>query len=223
MTLSPNRVRRIYDRIGRFQETQGFYEHAALDALVGHRDFGAAHHLVEIGCGTGTFARRLLDQHLPPHATYLGIELSPKMADIARDRLAPHAARAEVIVADAAVAWPVAANGADRVVANYVFDLLDPEATSALLDHISAALRAEGLLCAVSLTSVPNGAAHVTATVWTALWRWRPALTGGCRPISLGDTLDHLGWSFRHRDVVTAWTLSSEVVIAQPAATPAAG
>ncbi len=216
MALSPDSTRRIYDRVGRLQDTQGFYEHAALDDLVSHGDFGAAQRVVEIGCGTGKFARDLLDHHLPGDATYLGIELSQKMARIAHDRLAPHPDRAAVDVADAATDWPAAATGADRVVANYVFDLLDTETTATLLNHVAAALSSSGVLCAASLTTAPHGAARLTAAAWTAVWRFRPTLTGGCRPISLGATLEDLGWSLQHRNVVTAWTLSSEVVVAQP-------
>ena len=216
MALSPDRVRRVYDRIGRLQDTQAFYEDAAIDDLIANSDLGNAHRVIEIGCGTGRLARRLLDRQLPADATYLGVELSPKMAELTRDRLRPHLARSAVTLTDAVNAWPEAADRADRVIATYLFDLLDASATTALLDHIAQCLVSGGLLCAVSLTDGSHGLTRAVSRLWTAVWRRRPGLVGGCRPVQLADTLTGLGWALRHHTTVTAWALTSEIVVAQP-------
>ena len=214
--LAPESVRRVYDRIGRLQDTQSFYEDAAIDDLVAHSDLRSARRVVEVGCGTGRVAQRLLDRHLGPEATYLGLDLSPRMAALATERLRPHANRCSVEVVDAARAWPSEANGADRVVATYVFDLLGEAATTDLLDHIGRSLAPDGLLCAVGLTDGRRGIARLVSRAWTALWRRRPGLVGGCRPIRLAETLTDAGWQIQHQRTVTAWTLTSEIVIAGP-------
>ncbi len=43
MALSADRVRRFYDRLGRLQDTQAFYEDAAIDDLIAHSDLEHAH------------------------------------------------------------------------------------------------------------------------------------------------------------------------------------
>ncbi len=220
--LAPESVRRVYDRIGRLQDTQSFYEDPAIDELVAHSALGSARRVVEVGCGTGRLAQRLLDRHLPPEATYLGVELSPRMAALATERLRPYAARCTIEVADAARALPTEDRTADRVLATYVFDLLDDPATTAMLAQVERSLAPDGLLCAVGLTDGPGGIAHAVSRAWTALWRWRPALVGGCRPIQLAEALAHAGWQIRYRQTVTAWTLTSEIVIAGPPRPPAA-
>ena len=86
--LDRGQVRAFYDRFGARQDAQAFYEDAALTELVLHADFEAAGRVYELGCGTGRFARRLLERHLPDGATYLGVDLSATMVELARGRLA---------------------------------------------------------------------------------------------------------------------------------------
>jgi tRNA G46 methylase TrmB len=56
VALSPEQARRIYDRIGRAQDWQRFYEDAATAELAAHASFGDARAVFELGCGTGRFA-----------------------------------------------------------------------------------------------------------------------------------------------------------------------
>src|SRR5438876_11499939 len=73
--LTSEQVRRVYDRIGRAQDWQRFYEDAATADLAARAGFDAAHSVVELGCGTGRFAAGLLARHLPEDAGYVGIDL----------------------------------------------------------------------------------------------------------------------------------------------------
>ena len=127
--LTPEQARRVYDRIGRAQDWQRFYEDAATAELVAHADFDTAHAVVELGCGTGRFAAALLAGYLPADASYVGVDLSPRMVALASDRLGPWRHRAAVTLVDGGATLPAADGGADRFVANYVFDLLGPEET----------------------------------------------------------------------------------------------
>ena len=71
--LNQEKLRQFYDHFGAKQDAQGFYEDAALDALVQLGGFEGAQSVFEIGCGTGKFADRLLTRYLPPTAKYVGI------------------------------------------------------------------------------------------------------------------------------------------------------
>src|SRR5271157_5204312 len=70
--FTPDDARRFYDRFGSRQDTQGFYENPAFDDLVKHADFEHARSVLEFGCGTGSFARRLLETVVPADARYIG-------------------------------------------------------------------------------------------------------------------------------------------------------
>jgi hypothetical protein len=94
--LTSEQARQVYDRIGRAQDWQRFYENAATADLVAHAGFDAAHSIVELGCGTGRFAAGLLTRHLPADASYVGVDLSPRMVALASERLRPWRDRARV-------------------------------------------------------------------------------------------------------------------------------
>lgn len=215
MALSPEQARRIYDRIGRAQDWQRFYEDAATAELVAHARFDDARAVFELGCGTGRFAARLLAEHLPPAATYFGVDVSPRMVTLATERLGPWRDRATATAADGTDRVPVPDASVDRFVSNYVFDLLSPEAAAAALDEAHRVLPPGGLLCAAGLTPAERGLARLVSRAWKGVWMRRPTLVGGCRPIRLADALAPARWDVRHRCVVTAWGIASEAVVAR--------
>ena len=212
--LTSEQARRVYDRIGRAQDWQRFYEDAATGDLVAHAGFDAAHSIVELGCGTGRFAAGLLARHLPADAGYVGVDLSPRMVALASDRLRPWRDRTRVSLIDGGATVPAADGAADRFVANYVFDLLGPEQTRATLSEARRVLSPGGLLCTAGLTFGESGIARFVSRAWTGVWARRPELVGGCRPVRLVDALDPSQWDLRHQRTVVAWGVASEVVIA---------
>ena len=214
--LTSEQARRVYDRIGRAQDWQRFYEDAATADLVAHAGFDAAHSIVELGCGTGRFAAGLLSRHLPADASYVGVDLSPRMVALASERLRPWRDRARVSLVDGDATVPAADGTADRFVANYVFDLLGPEETGASLADARRVLEPGGLLCTAGLTFGESGIARLVSRSWTGVWTRRPELVGGCRPVRLVDALDPAAWDVRHRGTVVAWGIASEIVIAAP-------
>ena len=56
MPLTAEQARRVYDRIGCAQDTQAFYEDAAVIRLAQLGAFERARSVFELGCGTGRFA-----------------------------------------------------------------------------------------------------------------------------------------------------------------------
>ena len=69
--LDHSAARAYYDRFGKKLDSQSFYEDPALDELIAHANFGEARSVFEFGCGTGKFAARILESHLPSPAGYL--------------------------------------------------------------------------------------------------------------------------------------------------------
>lgn len=125
--LGTSEVRAFYDRLGKKQDTQGFYENPALDDLVAHASFAEAENVFEFGCGTGRFAAHLLDGLLPSSATYLGFDLSSTMVKLAKSKLAPYSTRAQILLANGTIKFPLPDNSVDRVVSTYVLDLLSED------------------------------------------------------------------------------------------------
>jgi ubiquinone/menaquinone biosynthesis C-methylase UbiE len=216
VSLTPEQARAAYDRIGAFQDWQRFYEDPATRALVTQAAFGDARAVVEVGCGTGRFAAQLLAEHLPPDATYLGLDVSPVMVKLARDRLQSWGARARVRLVDGGAHLPVANGRADRVVANYVLDLLAPEHAADLLEDVHRVLRRDGVLALAALSEGVSPSTRAVSRAWRTVWRRWPQLVGGCRPVDAAAWLAADRWEMKHREVVCAWGVCSEVLVAKP-------
>lgn len=214
--LTPSEARAYDDKFGKKQDSQGFYENPALDDVITPAEFHKAGSVVEFGCGTGKLAARLLADHLPPRATYLGRDVSPVMVDLAARRLRPFAERAELACTDGAVRLPTSDEAVDRVVCTYVLDILSKEAIKVFLAESRRVLRPDGQLCLASLTEGVAPISRMVSRLWSFVFRLRPALVGGCRPIRLVDRLTRGDWDIGHRSVVTPFGIPSEVLVLQP-------
>lgn len=215
--LDHDRARAVYDRIGAAQDTQGFYERPALDALMRHADFEHARAVFEFGCGTGRLASRLLEHHLPPEARYHGIDLSTTMVRLARRRLARFGERASVVQCDGTPRLDVPDGTVDRCLSTYVLDLLPEPEIRIFLEDARRALAPHGRLCLVGLTAGAHGLPRLVTHLWTRLQRMAPALVGGCRPIELRAFVTAPAWRIEHAEVITSWAVPSEILVASPA------
>jgi ubiquinone/menaquinone biosynthesis C-methylase UbiE len=110
--------------------------------------------------------------------------------------------------------FPVADQSVDRVVANYVLDLLSDTDIRQLIAEARRVLRPGGKLCLVSLTHGVNVTSRLVIALWSTIFRISPSLVGGCRPIELAAYLDQDIWSIDHRQVVTPYGIASEVLVA---------
>ncbi len=208
-------IRRYYDRIGRGQVTQAFYEDPATERLLQHGDWERADAVIELGCGTGRFAEKLLRGRLPPAASYRGFDLSGRMIDLATARLRAWADHASAQQTDGEPPLPVGDGAADRFVATYVLDLMSRDEAQHWLAEAQRVLAPGGLLCLVCITQGTGRISRFVSDTWTSIWRRRPTLVGGCRPIELLDLLPGKDWAVAQREVVTAWAVASEVVLAR--------
>jgi len=215
-TLTVDEARAFYDRFGAKQDRQAFYERPALAALVANARFGDAQFVFEFGCGTGSFAATLLQNHLSPSCRYLGIDISSTMVRLASERLAQYAPRASAVLASADPVLPLANASADRFIATYVLDLLSESAAIETLDEARRVLGPGGLLCLAGITHGVTATSKAIMSVWQSLFARNPNLVGGCRPTRLNNLLPIEQWGIRYHDTVESWGVASEVVVAFP-------
>ena len=212
--LDARAAARVYDRIGKLQDTQGFYESPAIADMVAHARLDGATRVLEVGCGTGSFAEELLTEHLPPDAHYTGIDVSTRMVELSTQRLERFGERAEIRQVDGTESWT--ADGADefdRVVAIYVLDILSPQDLDRFFAEAARVLATDGLLAITSLTKAEDGVAGLVSSAWLGLWKLSPYVTGGCRPLEL-DVPD--GWRTVHDATVISWGVASRTLVLSP-------
>jgi len=214
-TVSAAEASRIYDRIGKAQDTQAFYEDRTTAELVAHLDLASAQSLFEFGCGTGRFAEDLLAHHLPGTATYRGVDVSPVMVRLARERLASFSPRASVRLTEGAPPTDEPSESCDRFVSNFVLDLLSPQDIDSVIREAHRMLRPGGLVGLSSLTFGFTTASRIVSWTWLKIHALRPSLVGGCRPLELLDALPEKTWTVRHRARVAPLGISLEAVVAE--------
>ena len=214
-TLSHTEARAFYDRLGARQDSQAFYEDASTRILLRHGSFESARSVLEFGCGTGRFAEELLERYMLPDSGYLGLDASATMVDLATKRLGRFGSRAAVRQTEGEPRIDLPSGSVDRVVSNFVLDLLSEEDIASFLAEAHRVLTPGGLLALVSLTRPFNGTSRVVMTVWRLLFALRPALVGGCRPIGLIERFPPDRWQVRHHERVVRFGIPSEALVVE--------
>jgi ubiquinone/menaquinone biosynthesis C-methylase UbiE len=216
--LSYQQSKAFYDRFGKKQDWQSFYEDVATGALIRNGEFLNASAVLEFGCGTGRFGERLLEGHLPPNARYVGIDISDTMVALAKERLARFGARAEVYLTDGSPQLDFGAATFNRFVSNYVLDLLTFEDIRTVLQEAWRILSEGGLLGLTSLTHGFTAMSRVVENIWTTMHAIRPMLVGGCRPINLLEFATEPRWRLRCDDKFSKYGVPSEILVAEKVA-----
>ena len=214
--LTHEQAQAFYNRMGKKQDWQAFYEAKATHELIAHASFETAQAVFEFGCGTGAFAERLLATHLSPEAQYVAVDSSTTMIRLAQARLARFSSRVEVQQTDGSFPFDASSGTYNRFVSTYVADLLSAADIAEVLSEAHRLLRPEGLLCLVSLTQGPTWFSRLVTGLWTGIHRLEPSLVGGCRPLELQMLLPAFGWQLVSVNVVTAFGIPSEIVVAKP-------
>jgi ubiquinone/menaquinone biosynthesis C-methylase UbiE len=221
--LSHRQTAAFYDRLGRKQDWQDFFEREAIEALLRNGRFETARSVLELGCGTGKFAEGLLDRHLPSDARYVGVDISRTMRGIAAQRLERFGERAVIVATDGAPRFDLAHDSFDRFVSNYVLDLLSLDDIRGFLEEARRVLVEAGLIGLTSLTHGFTLPSRIVEAVWTRVHAKRPSLVGGCRPIHLAGLAHEPSWRHRYHARIVSWGVPSEVLVAEKRPEPSAG
>ena len=214
-TLTHTEARTFYNRLGRRQDWQSFYEGLAVEMLLTEGRFEQAARVFEFGCGTGALARTLLNAHLPVTAEYVGVDVSQTMIGLTKARLDPFGDRVQVILTDGALAFPHPDGSFDRFISTYVLDLLSERDIERVLDEAYRLLSRDGLLCLISLTHGLTPLSRLIEKGWLAVHRWNPVRVGGCRPLQLSPFLTPQRWKVTLDQQLTSYGLASEILIAR--------
>ena len=215
-TLTPEQAEKYYDNFGAKQDSQGFYEDKPIGIMVQEGDFEKAEKIFEFGCGTGKKASELFTNKLSNSCTYTGQDISDTMVELAHKNLEEWKERVTVRKTDGSTTLPEGDNSFDRFYSTYVLDLLPVEKTKEILQEAKRVLRPEGKLCLVGITTGKNLRSKIVSKGWGFIFRLRPSLVGGCRPINLTKYINDSDWTILFHKKVTAKLIASEILIATP-------
>ena len=207
------RVVALYDRVGSFADFTAFYVDAAVDRLTELASMREAACIVEVGGGTGRYAERLLQHSLRADATYIDVEPSRRMRDLASARLDRW--RNRVIIRDVGDMLEADGGTADRYVMTYVLNVLpDEDAIRQRLQHAHRTLGQGGLLCLVNQTFGQSITERLMSAAWMRMYRVAPTILGNCRLLSARPYVDDSRWRIVKGEIVRRFGVCSEVLVA---------
>jgi len=212
--LTPEQARRFYDRYGERQDAHR-HEDAARSELQRIAAFESACNVFELGCGTGSFARKLFADSFRTTTRYLGVDVSETMVAFARRNLSEFGGRASVLRSSGEMRFDEPTGFYDRFVATYVFDLLPEDEIRRGLAEAHRLLATHGLLCLVCLTPGVGVVQRTITGLWSRVQRLAPVAVGGCRPLDIVRYLPDSLWDVDENRIVSSLGVPSQVVVAR--------
>ncbi|WP_038250506.1 class I SAM-dependent methyltransferase [Ghiorsea bivora] len=212
--LTYNEAQRFYDSFGKKQSKQ-FYEESAMNNLIELGKFDEAKNIIEFGCGTGKLASRLLKNILSRKCYYLGVDISQTMVALCQKNIEQYSDRAKCYKNEGKPIINITDQSADRFISTYVLDLLTEEDIIVLLNEAYRILLPGGYLCLASLTHGTSFVSHIVEFIWSSLYKLKPSIVGGCRPIKISEYLQNDKWHILHDSTIVSYGVPSEVVIAR--------
>jgi demethylmenaquinone methyltransferase/2-methoxy-6-polyprenyl-1,4-benzoquinol methylase len=208
--------RAFYDRISGVYDwladaNEGPARRAGVEALA----VRPGERVLELGFGTGNEVLELV-RLVGPTGAVAGIDVSPGMLGVAREKLAadPPAAAVELRVGDAR-RLPFADESFDAVYTSFTLELFPAEDIPIVLAEVRRVLRDGGRVGVVSMAEVRAGD-HPSALERGYVWMHRhfPHIVD-CRPIDVAGVLTAAGFTLVSRQDLEIWTMPVGVVVAR--------
>ncbi len=207
-TISPDRARNFYDRVGARYDLAEIFESRAKVRASELLALAPGERFLNIGVGTGKEQAKFLPD-LSPGGSAVGLDLSPVMA-----RLASHRTGAPVAEADACY-LPFRACAFDVLYAAYVLDLISAGDLPGVLAGCHRVLAPGGRMVIVCLTEGVDLPSRSLVAVWKGIYSFAPLACGGCRPLKLAARVEAAGFQVSTRETIVQWGVPSEIILAR--------
>ena len=156
----------------RYDRARPIYPAELFEELAEVACIGQSCRVLEVGVGTGQATLPVASRG----CRLVGLELSPALAAVARDRLAGF--EAVEIVTAAFEDWPLPEEPFDAVLSATAFHWLDP---ATRVDKAAEALRVGGILATIDTHHVAGGSTDFFINVQGCYERWDPPTPAGLR------------------------------------------
>jgi len=207
-TISTAEVQRYYDHLGTRLGWADLFEARAKRGSLDLLAVAPGQTVLNVGVGTGQEQARLRAA-VSPGGMAVGVDISPVMLDLTRQRIDAPICRAD------ARYLPFQTASFDRLLAAYFFDLIPVSEFRPLLVEFRRVLKPGCPLVLVSLTEGVNRSSRLVVALWKMLYRINPVWCGGCRPVEYAGLLHGVGFNRVERAVVVQWGVPSEVILAR--------
>jgi ubiquinone/menaquinone biosynthesis C-methylase UbiE len=163
---------------------------------------------LEVAVGTGLNFQKLVEAN--PNGKTIGVDFTPAMLERARKRLGPTLPDSVTFFEADAFDLPVGDQSCDLLMNQYMFDLIPQRDFPRLLNEFHRVLKSGGRLVLTNMTISETRIGRL----YDALYRFSPALMGGCRGVRLAPALMEAGFCVERREYFQQGFFPSEVLLA---------
>ena len=195
-----NRIAPVYDLWGRLTETRA--RNRAIDLA----DIKDGEDILEVAVGTGLAFYEIVKRN--PNGTNTGIDLSEGMLSKAKKRLKLLSHSNYSLTIGNAFQLDMDDESVDKLMNNYMFDLIPFADIERILAEFGRVLRPGGKLILVNMTEAEQAGGNI----YKFIYRISPRLMGGCRPVALSDLLEKVGFQVNTREYYQQMLFPSEVI-----------
>jgi len=164
--------------------------------------------VLEVAVGTGSAFAEIVK--INPEGKNEGIDITEEMLMKAKEKVKSLGIDNYNLQLGDAYNLEYGDNCFDVLINSYMFDLLPEEDFPTVLLEFKRVLRPKGRLVLVNMTK----GEHWYNALWEAIYRWNPAVVGGCRGVYLKAYLQSAGFTEIEREFVSQMTFPSEVISA---------
>ena len=208
--LAQATIARLYTRIAPFYDLWAFLtESRARQRALQLADAQDGQQILEVAVGTGLAFEELV--RLNPGGFNLGIDLSEGMLARAKRRLARLPLGHYSLRQGNAMNLDADDGSFDLVFNAYMFDLIPFAHMDPVLIEFKRVLKLGGRLVLVNMTRGERRGSGA----FERLYRWSPALMGGCRGVEMADRLARHGFTVNVREYHQQMGFPSEVILAR--------
>ena len=206
--ISADSARRIYDWLGARYDSFSFYEAKAKALALDRLGLASGQWTLNVGLGTGK-EHCIMQQRIEPNGVAVGIDLSPGMLRVAKERTG-----APLCEADGKT-LPFASAAFDRLLCTYVLDLAPLADLPGWLAGFRRVLKPGGRMAVLCLTEGVDIPSRAFVGLWKLAYRASPLACAGCRPLQIGKMARQAGFAQVEREVILQFGIPSELVIAE--------
>ena len=203
-------ARKHYDKIsGIYDYVEGAFEKKYRDMALDHLEIKSGDDVLEIGFGTGHAIKDISDR-VGSSGRVVGIDISPEMCKVSKDRLlaADFLKNVDLICADA-VLMPLKDEIFDKIFMSFTLELFSEKEIKIVLKEARRILNTGGKICVVSLFREEA----VFVELYEIFHDLFPRILD-CRPIYPKSMLENVGFEIEDEKIEKMGVLPIQIVTA---------
>ena len=184
-----------------------------LDRLAAELPISSIHHVLELGCNSGSHAQLFFEKYFTKQTKYLGLDFEAERIVKAKSRLSAFSERIDFQVLKANCILPAASASQDLFLTLYFLDLLRMDQIYMTCSEARRIVKPGGYWGLISMTHGSNPVTKSVSWVWEKLAQANPEMVGGFRPLELTHYISPEDWETMLDEKTISFGICSQALL----------